>query len=497
MKKHTDLILVLVAILGLAFCGAAQAANVTWDSTPGAVGVGDSTITGGAGTWDTVNGNWTIDGGANNIAWVNGSDTAIFGGSGATVTLGADVIVGGLSFTSSGYSIAPGVGPYKITLGAAGSTTSATSGSIYTSSGSTTLISADIDNAGFLLSLVGPGNATLSGNISGAGGLTTVYGGTTTLSGNNTYAGKTSISANTTIGSSLSISSLNSVNGGTPLLASSSLGCPTNAANGTIEIGTSGKRADCTLKYTGPGETSDRTINVGFNSSSSQTIEANVTGGGLLKFTSPFTGSGSTTPSGALILTGTGAGEISANIPDFYVGSKLTKNGAGTWTLSGQINNTGILTVSGGTLNLNATNATGFATSAIAVSGGTLNLNATNAISTRPVTISSTGRVNANAPYALGSCAITVTNSATLALTVDLSLMSTNHLTIAGAGKVQIDTGVRATVGSLFFGTNSMPDGVWGSTNSTAGNTSTNFTGTGKLYVGVDIPGDGTMVIVQ
>jgi hypothetical protein len=62
----------IATLLGLA--AAAQAEPLTWDIEPGAAGVGDGFITGGAGTWNLTNGNWTPDFGANNVAWVNKVD---------------------------------------------------------------------------------------------------------------------------------------------------------------------------------------------------------------------------------------------------------------------------------------------------------------------------------------------------------------------------------------------------------------------------------------
>ena len=57
----------IAALLAIhAAAPALRAAPVTWDTAPGTVGAGNSTITGGVGTWDPANasnGNWTVDGG--------------------------------------------------------------------------------------------------------------------------------------------------------------------------------------------------------------------------------------------------------------------------------------------------------------------------------------------------------------------------------------------------------------------------------------------------
>ena len=94
------------------------------------------------------------------------------------------------------------------------------------------------------------------------------------LSGNNTYTGKT------TVYGTLIVSSLNNI--ASPV-ASSSLGRPTNATNGTITFGDGGGGGGtCALVYTGTGETTDRVINFG---AQGQSITFDQSGSGNLKFT--------------------------------------------------------------------------------------------------------------------------------------------------------------------------------------------------------------------
>ena len=194
------------------------------------------------------------------------------------------------------------------------------------------------------------GNATISTIItdSSAGvlNLSKFGNNTLTLSGANTYTGKTIIY----FGGSLSVSSLNSVNGGTPLLASSSLGAPTTVPNGTIDLGDGSNSGGATLIYTGTGETTDRVLRLAAQGTNNHAI--NQSGTGLLKFTSPFTINGNTNQ--GLTLTGStaGTGEIAAALP--MIGGSLTKSGTGTWTLSGTNAYVGNTTVNAGTLNLAA-----------------------------------------------------------------------------------------------------------------------------------------------
>ncbi len=203
----------------------------------------------------------------------------------------------------------------------------------------------------------------LSGTISGAGGLQKAYGGTLTLSGPNTYSGRTSFLPQTTAGFTANIASFNSVNGGTPLMASSSLGAPITIANGTIDIGNGATQANVNLNYSGPGETTDRVINFGFNGTASQTLTTS--GSALLKFTSAMTGNSITTQSGKLILDGTGSGEITQTLPALPSGG-LTKNGTGTWTLGGANSYTGPTAITAGKLFINGSQSS--ATGAVTVS---------------------------------------------------------------------------------------------------------------------------------
>jgi autotransporter-associated beta strand protein len=217
-------------------------------------------------------------------------------------------------------------------------------------------------NGGGLLWISSNANQTLSGVISGDGALMKTYSGTLTLSEANTYSGRTSISPSQTSGAgTLVVSSFNSVVSGSMVtgsgtvstpVASSSLGAPTTVANGAIDLGgPQNVQGPAVLRYTGLGETTDRIINIRLGANTSRTIETN--GGGLLKFTSPFTfenlGQASVT---TITLQGTGNGEIDGGLPSTG-GFAVAKNGTGTWTIGGPVGHSGITTVTAGTFILN------------------------------------------------------------------------------------------------------------------------------------------------
>jgi autotransporter-associated beta strand protein len=235
------------------------------------------------------------------------------------------------------------------------------------------------------------------------------------LTAANTYSGVTLIDNNGT----LKVSSFNSVNGGNPPMASSSLGRPTTVANGTIWLGVGSwdgnNKLDTTynsgnLTYTGTGETTDRVLQLaGYTGGSGvRNYTLDQSGTGLLKFTSDLSGGGNTTHS--IILTGstTGTGEIAGAIP--LLGgpagnTTITKSGTGTWTLSGTNRYTGTTTVSQGTLLITGSISNG----AVTVASG--------------ATLGGGGIIGSNVTYASGAKAL-FTPGQTLKILGSLTLNS-------------------------------------------------------------------------
>ncbi|PHY00274.1 MAG: hypothetical protein CK530_11290 [Planctomycetaceae bacterium] len=131
--------------------------NLYWTS--------NGTALGGTAAWDSSGSNWSSSStSVAGAAWTAGK-TAIFGGTAGTVTIGSAITAGGLTFSTTGYTLASGIG-----------------GSLATASIS-----------------VNPGlSATVTATLTGTGDLGKAGTGTLILSGTaNNYSGKTSVAEGT------------------------------------------------------------------------------------------------------------------------------------------------------------------------------------------------------------------------------------------------------------------------------------------------------------
>jgi autotransporter-associated beta strand protein len=196
--------------------------------------------------------------------------------------------------------------------------------------------------------------------------------GTLRLAGKNTYSSKTTVE-----GGMLSARSLNSVAGGKP---ESSLGVPMDVEAGEIVLGEDGKESDAGLIYTGPGETSDRVLNLAGKKS---IVTLDQSGTGLLKLTSTFVISGYGANKTIMLQGDTaGKGELAGDIFDPYdrtgkARTSVTKSGSGTWVLSGTNSYTGPTAVKQGTLKIAAARSLGDKTDVYVSKDATLDLNFT------------------------------------------------------------------------------------------------------------------------
>jgi fibronectin-binding autotransporter adhesin len=177
----------LLSVLLVLFSPTAQAATRYWDG--GTVDIatnGDGTSDGVSGTWNTTLKNWDQGTGLPHVAWVNGGNTAEINNASQTLTLGANIILGGIVQKSGGTSvvIAGGSGPYTLTLSTTGANTFLAAAN--TTTGRTLTVNAVIAGA-------------VSKNLVLAGPATSDTG-TINLSGANTFSGTTSFSAGATGG---------------------------------------------------------------------------------------------------------------------------------------------------------------------------------------------------------------------------------------------------------------------------------------------------------
>ena len=171
--------------------------------------------------------------------------------------------------------------------------------------------------------------------------------GTMRFAGDNTYTGQTILE-----GGSLSVTSFNSYAKGKGTSASS-LGAPLDIEAGEIVIGDAGKDGECSLIYTGPGETTDRVMNL---AGKKETVTFDQSGSGLLKLSGSLVISGYGADK-IIVLNGdtVGTGEIAGDItnPHDRAGkatTAVTKSGTGTWTISGANSQSGPTKVVGGVL---------------------------------------------------------------------------------------------------------------------------------------------------
>jgi autotransporter-associated beta strand protein len=233
-------------------------------------------------------------------------------------------------------------------------------------------------SANSVVDVSGAGSLTISSALSGTGSLTKLSGGTLALSGNNSgYSGAIGIDAGT-----VQVSGSNNVlgTGSTTVLSGGTLqvnGALT-LANALSLTGTGAVGAGAL--YSTPGAGNTATLSGAVTLGGSTMVDS---GSGTLVLSGGITGSGDN-----LTLTGAGNTTISGAIVTGAGG--VTLSGAGTTTFSGANSYTGTTTVNSGTLNLSTTAVDGNLT----ISGGTVNDNASNQIATTSTLAVNSGSFN-------------------------------------------------------------------------------------------------------
>jgi fibronectin-binding autotransporter adhesin len=402
-------LLVAPAALAQTWDGGDTNANSNWsnatnwvgDAAPANNGTANISFAGSVGLSPVLDTNWSI----NRLIFTNNAGAyTLTSSGGATLTIQA----GGMTNHSANVQT---INIGNITLGAA-QTWNARSNHF--------VISSALANGGFLLTIDGANNTTLSGALSGTGGLTKIGTGTLTLSGDSTLSGTITLSAGTlAIGHDAALGT----------------GGLTIAANTTIQSDGSPRTIANTVTASGNftvGGASDLAFSGDVNLSANRTITVNNTG--------------VTTISGRL-------GQTSGT-PTF------TKAGSGTLVLSGSNNLANTITVSAGVLNVRHANALGTTGSGTVVSSGAaLELEGGISIGAEALTLSgsgislggalrNTGGDNSFAgALTLGAATIIASDSGTLTLTGNINNGGFG-LTNSGAGGVVL-SGVVSGAGGL------------------------------------------------
>ena len=340
--------LLLVAVLGLVAGGqTASGAVLTWSNsgttwavasnwggqTPGSVDIALFNLS-SYNYQPAVSSGTTVGG-----IWDTGSATLTVSGA-STLTLNGTATATGFG-TNTGIQMDSTAGPLTITAPLAlGGSQTWTNNSANLFADTNTL-----NNAGFLLTLSGSGNASLGGVISGSGGFTAAGTGLTTLSSSlNTYSGVTTVG-----GGTLSVGNI--------VVAGSASGL--GNATSAVALGGGGD-----LSYSGTSVTYTRgfTINAGggeFDVTNAATTVSTTNALSLANGNMTFGGAGGTSYAGVISGTGgvivVGNGTVTLAASNTYSGATVLSN-AGTLSISGSQNlgngaTTNTLSISnGGTL---------------------------------------------------------------------------------------------------------------------------------------------------
>lgn len=315
-KSNPFLRSVLLTSAAVAFSISAQAGTYYWDTN----GSGTAGFGAASGTWDT------------DAFW--GTDAA---GSGATANT-TITIADSINFGTASAGLATGsiTGP-STAQGFLNMTFGSLSDAIVLSGGTLNLASTSTIT-------VNNTSDTISTVLQGSGQLTKTGSGMLTLSGANTYSGATAISAGILNVASLSDYGVNGSLGNRLASAETATG---EGIGIHLGLGTAG----ATLQYTGStAQSTNRQIRL---SAANNTIDASGTGAGTLSFTYSGTNTNlfDTAGTRTLTLTGSNTGNNTFAIRVENQGpnaTSLTKNGAGTWVLTGASTYTGATTISGG-----------------------------------------------------------------------------------------------------------------------------------------------------
>jgi len=432
------------------------------------------------GTGDTLNlalaasGNFDIAGTATIGSVISGSGFGLTKtGNGTLILANSDTFTAGVTLSagtlgiSSGLAVGPTPGSLTTQLTFAGNSTLQFQAGIPAGSALNINRSFLIDS-GVTATVDTQGYIDYADNQwTGSGNLVKIGTGTLVLEGNNdSYTGSTTISAG-----ALEITG----SGGALGTASGQTSGVTVASGAALQLTGSISTTEAvalTLNGTGVAASPNGAL---------ESISGNNTYSGLIALGSAATigsdagslalsNTGNITGAAGLTLTGSGNGSIAAIIG---TSGGLTKNGTGTWVLTGASTYTSGTTVSAGVLQVGNATALGGNTSAVSVTAGAaLDLKGTTMTGTNALTLNGTG---------ISSGGALINSSATAGTYAGLVTLGSSGVSIGGTGSITLsNTG--AITGS---GYNLTLIGAGGSINSVigtgGGNVTVNSTGTWNL----------------
>ena len=398
------------------------AGGITVASSVPASTIAAPVVIGANQTWTNNSANLlTVSGGVN----FSNNTTLTFAGSGNT-TLAGSAVISQITPVGASGAINLNAGTGTVTISAPIFMTSAQT---WTNSSTNP----------FIISGVISSNATTSSLRFGNAG-------NTTLSGLNTFTSVLYINTGTV-----------NINTIADFGTASSVGA--GIAGSSMQLGNSGNSA--TLNYTGIGNTSNRTFQLGSAAvgAGSGTIQNNGTGN--LTFTAASFNTQATYLSGTgvdriLTLGGanTGNNTIQGIIQDNLIGTAtgsakvgLTKADAGTWVLSGNNTYTGATTINLGTLQIGSGGTTGkLSTSSVITNNGTLAFNRSNAVTQgTDFSVSAITGTGSLVQKGAGTLTLNATNTYTGA-----TVISTGTLALGSSGSISSTSGVAVASGATF-----------------------------------------------
>ena len=481
-----NLALATLAALGLS---RAEAANYTWDPTL------NGGATGGAGTWDLTTLNWFDASVPADVAWPNNvslADVAIFGGTTpGTVTIDtvADtgVSAAGLTFNTSGYTIAGAVAGEVLTLNGATTPTITVTNVADTATISAIVAGTVGLNTGGAGRLNLTGTNTFSGNVSVLGGTLGVTAdanlgaaaNTVTIDNNAVLsAGATFTSARVvtlgaaggtinidptftltlSTGLTANANTLNKTGTGTLVLSATSartgitnlnngtinLGLVTALGNGDINVATGATLLD-TQNLTGQNFPANVNLNGG-------TFSLNPAGNVILNFAG-----------GKAITVGAAGGTVNVS-PGNLANSKivlaaaqlagtgtLVKTGPGVITITGaNAGFTGAVTINAGTIEFQQVDALGTAATAVTVNSGGDFVTGLGLSNRNNVILNTGGTISANVANGTFAGAITMAGNGTAALrqfqTTATAISFNISGAISGSGNLAVTAPAAATL---------------------------------------------------